>query len=309
MTNKPKALKLQSSKVPYFSIVIPNYNGAAFIEPCLLALKKAISQCPSSLFEIILVDNGSTDTSTDIFIKVLSSLKIENSCLPAGRVNLKIIRLQTNHGFATAVNKGIVASKYDYVCVLNNDLNLEPNWFDHISKAITNNPNFSTFCGTVLSYDGSKIESQGLRYFMSGRCENINNGKPFSTKVLKLKSSKVPVWGSSAAVVVYQKSAITKVGLFDESFFAYIEDVDLAYRLQKSGFKSLLIPKAISYHMGGRTSDSMGTLRQYYTLRNWIKLITKNYSKRELVTNLPSISIERLRNLSYLIRSSLIIKQ
>lgn len=157
---------------------------------------------------------------------------------------------------------------------------------------------------------------------MSGRCENINNGQLYQSSLRgvkrpalptgrrgNLKPTGVPIWGSSAAVVVYQKSAVTKVGLFDESFFAYIEDVDLAYRLQKSGFKSLLIPKAISYHLGGRTSNSMGTLRQYYTLRNWVKLIIKNYTKRELVTNLPSISIERLRNLSYLIRSSLIIKQ
>jgi GT2 family glycosyltransferase len=275
----------------------------------LLALKKAISENPTSQFEIILVDNGSTDTSIDIFIKVLSSLKIENLTVRQAGYKLKIIRLSTNSGFALAVNEGIQAAKYEYICVLNNDLNLEPNWFSLVTKAILSNPDYSTFCGTVLSYDGSKIESQGFRYFMSGRCENINNGLSFSSSVLANQSTNVPIWGSSAAVVIYQKTAINIVGLFDETFFAYIEDVDLAYRLNKNGYKTLLIPSAISYHMGGSTSKNMGTLRQYYTLRNWVKLIIKNYSIMEIITNLPSITIERLRNLSYLIRASLIIKQ
>ncbi|MFA5894309.1 MAG: glycosyltransferase family 2 protein [Candidatus Shapirobacteria bacterium] len=298
---------MTKSNSPNFSIVIPNFNGAKFIEPCLVTLHKAILSCPKSKFEIILVDNGSTDNSPEIFKKFFP----ENS---------KLIALRSNFGFAKAVNDGIRTSKYDYVCVLNNDLNLNPDWFSLISKAITENPKYSTFCGTVLSYDGSKIESQGFKYFMSGRCENINNGQPYKSSLREslpraksrgdnLKAPYIPVWGSSAAVVVYQKSAIETVGLFDESFFAYIEDVDLAFRLSKNNYQSLLIPTAISYHLGGSTSNNMGTLRQYYTLRNWIKLIIKNYSISQILTNLPSIMIERLRNLSYLIRSSLIINK
>lgn len=296
MTQLPKTkdLTIQSSNALPFSIVIPNYNGAKFIEPCLLALKKAIANCPQSQFEIILVDNGSTDNSPKIFKKIFPK-------------NSNLLTLNSNHGFAKAVNDGIKSSQYEYVCVLNNDLNLETNWFLLIASAIIKNPEYSTFCGTVLNRDGTFIESQGLKYFMSGRCENINNGVTFSTKALKFQSSTIPIWGSSAAVVVYQRSALIKAGLFDESFFAYIEDVDLTYRLNKNGFKSLLIPNAFSYHLGGSTSNNMGTLRQYYTFRNWIKLILKNYSIIEIITNLPSITIERLRNLSYLIRSSLII--
>jgi len=298
------------SSYPNFSIVIPNFNGAKFIKPCLLALKKAIAHCPSSKFEIILVDNGSTDDSPQIFKNTFPK-------------NSSLLSLDNNYGFAFAVNRGIRAAKNEYICILNNDLNLEANWFELISKAIKENSNYSTFCGTVLSYDGSKIESQGLRYFISGRCENINNGQPYKSSLRgvswsgqstgqrggNLKTISVPIWGSSAAVVVYQKSAIEKVGLFDESFFAYIEDVDLAFRLSKNNYQSLLIPTAISYHLGGSTSNNMGTLRQYYTFRNWIKLIVKNYSITEILTNLPSITIERLRNLSYLIRSSLIINK
>lgn len=283
---------MNSSKQPNFSIIIPNYNGAKFITPCLVSLYAAINNCPHSKFEIILVDNGSTDNSPQIFKKFFP-------------LRSTLISLSANFGFAKAVNEGIRIAKYDYVCVLNNDLNLSPDWFLKISNEIERNPHTSTFCGTVLNRDGTLIESQGLRYFMSGRCENINNGTTFLTKTLKYQDSNNIIWGSSAAVVVYKKSALEEVGLFDESFFAYIEDVDLSYRLHHHHHQAVLVTTALSYHLGGSTSNSMGTLRQYYTLRNWVKLILKNYTIGELVKYFPLILIERLRNLSYLIRSLL----
>ncbi|MFZ2153267.1 MAG: glycosyltransferase [Microgenomates group bacterium] len=272
------------SPYPNFSIIIPHHNGREFLTTCLKSVNTAIKLVPYSKFEIIIIDNASTDNS------------LQN-------IKTKIIHNQKNFGFAKAVNQGILAAKYNYVCLLNNDLLLDKNWFKYIVKNILESPKFTTFCGTVLSKDGSKIESQGLRYFMSGRCENINNGKPFDCSLITDHSSLV--WGSSAAAVIYKKADIVKVGLFDESFFAYIEDVDLSYRLNKNKYKALLIPSAICYHLGGGTSSKMGTLRQYYTLRNWLKLIVKNYSIFEIIRHFPSILIERLRNLSYLLKSLL----
>ncbi len=281
---------MTTSTSPNFSIVIPNYNGEKFIKACLLALKNAISACPLSSFQVILVDNHSFDNSFDIFKKIF----------PKGEV----LHLSRNFGFAKAVNIGISVCKYDYVCVLNNDLNLDQKWFYLISKVIKQNHKASTYCGTVLNYDGTKIESQGFRYFMVGRCENINNNQPFSVSKLNQQKTFVPIWGSSAAVVVYKKTTLNKVGLFDESFFAYIEDVDLCYRLHLHGETTLLIPRALSRHLGGGTSNRMGTLRQYYTLRNWVKLILKNYTLLQVIRYFPGILLERLRNVSYLLRSS-----
>jgi GT2 family glycosyltransferase len=280
---------------PNFSLIIPNYNGLPFLVDCLLSITRAIKHCPLSKFEIILVDNGSTDSSLDIFKEIFRPFIIKN-------LKFKIIRLKANCGFAKPVNLGIQASKYDYVCLLNNDLILEKNWFLLLSKVIVAHPQTTGFCGTVLNRDGTKIESQGLRYFMSGRCENINNNLPY-LKIKNLKLKIFPVWGSSGAAIVYKKEDIQKIGLFDESFFAYIEDVDLSYRLNKHKFTTLLVSRAIVYHLGGGTSNRMGTLRQYYTLRNWIKLIIKNYSPPEIITNLPGIILERFRNLSYLLKS------
>lgn len=285
------------SKTPNFSIIIPNYNGAPFLTECLESLQSAIKKCPQSRFEIIIVDNASKDNSLEIINK-FNLLKI------------KIIKNKTNLGFAPAVNLGINQSKYNFVVPCNNDLHLEDNWFDLVSKAIQQNQDQKvvTFFGTVLNKEGDKYESQGLQFFIRGKCKNISNGKKFHKSVL-LKANKLnanrPVWGASAALVVYKKDIIQKIGLFDNDFFAYEEDVDLALRLTKIGYKTLYISKAICYHLGGGTSNKMGNFRARMDAKNWIYLIIKNYSPKEYWSNFPSIFEERCRNLSGLVKATI----
>ena len=282
-----------------FSVIIPNYNGASLLPDCLNSLIKAIKNSSNSKFELVFVDNGSVDDSLLIIKKFENSLKIVNC-------SLKIIKNNTNYGFAKAVNRGINKAKYPYVAILNNDLTMESNWFKIISKTISKNSDtkISTFFGTVLNKDGSKFESQGLDFKIEGKCLNISNGLVFhKSKILNLKSS--IVWGASASLVVYQKDVIQKIGLFDEDFFAYEEDVDLSFRLNRLGYKTLYIPKAISYHLGGATSNKMGNFRAKMDTKNWLLLIIKNYSTQEFWTNIVSIKIERLRNLVYLSKTTI----
>lgn len=267
------------------SIIIPNYNGAKFLVDCFKHLQIAIENCPDSKFEIILVDNASSDNSLEL------------------SKNYIIIKNFKNFGFATAVNQGIKKAKYEYVCLLNNDVNLDKNYFKVILKAIKDNPQTACFCGTVFNKDGSEIESQGINFDWSGKCLQINHNKKIDDCSLKIKNHFV--WGSSGAAVIYKKDIITKIGLFDEHYFAYIEDVDLAFRLQKNHYQTLLIPKAHVYHLGGGTSNKMGNFRAKQTFKNWIYFIFKNYSKKELFRYFPKIIIERLRNLSYLIKSTI----
>ena len=277
------------TKDPSFSIIIPNYNGATFLTDCLNSLLKAINNCPQTEFEIILVDNNSKDDSLIIFEKIVPK-----------SFNYKIILNSQNYGFAGAINQGIKKAKYEYVVLLNNDLTMETNWFQLISKAIQENKNskIATFFGTVLTKDGTKFESQGLDFFYSGKCQNVSNGQSFLSKDLKFQSSKALVWGASAALVVYKKEIIEKVGLFDADFFAYEEDVDLALRLRNLNYQTLYIPKALSYHLGGGTSNKMGVFRNKMDAKNWIYIIIKNFSSKEIRENLPQIIEERLRNLS-----------
>jgi GT2 family glycosyltransferase len=282
-----------------FSVIIPNYNGVQFLSDCLDSLLLAINNCPESQFEIILVDNNSKDNSIEIFEKIIP--KNFNYC---------ILLNSKNHGFAGAVNQGITKAKHEYIVLLNNDLTMETNWFQLISKTIkaNKNPKVATFFGTVLTKDGTKFESQGLEFFYRGKAKNISNGKIFNKSDF-LTSDKpkteISTWGASAALVVYKKDILEKIGLFDADFFAYEEDVDLALRLHNLNYQTLYIPKAISYHLGGGTSNKMGIFRYKMDAKNWIYIIIKNFSSKEILENLPQIIEERLRNLSGLTKQIL----
>ncbi|MFA5531981.1 MAG: glycosyltransferase family 2 protein [Candidatus Shapirobacteria bacterium] len=291
------ANKIKQTNSPSFSIIIPNYNGSQFLDDCLYSLYQAIKQC-SGNFEIIIIDNASKDDSLDVIKNFFNQYK-------STKMSAKITQLNTNLGFAGAVNMGINQAKYEYVVLCNNDLTLEPNWFQLISDTIKNNknPKITTFFGTVLSKGGTTFESQGLKFFIKGKAKNVSNGKTFKKSLLP-KLNKI-VWGASAALVVYQKDIIQKIGLFDDDFFAYEEDVDVALRLANLNYKTLYIPQAICYHLGGGTSNKMGNFRNRMDAKNWIYLIKKNYSTKDYWSNFPSIFIERLRNLSGLTKATI----
>lgn len=257
------------------SIVIPNFNGSRFL-PDLFSNLKTVT---TSDFEIIFVDNGSTDNSLAL---------VQKLCPKA-----IIIHNKTNLGFGAAVNRGIIAASRPYVCLLNNDVILAKNWFKLIISSIKKHPKVACFCGTVLNKEGTSTESQGIQFEWSGKCLQIK------------KQPAGLIWGSSAAIVVYKKDIIKKIGLFDENYFAYLEDVDVAFRLHQQHYQTLLIPEAVAYHLGGGTADKMGNFRARQTFKNWYYFIYKNYSPSQIFLHLPSIFLERLRNLSYLVKSSI----
>ena len=269
-----------------FSIVIPNYNGANFISDCLKSLQIALIGFD---YEIIIVDNNSTDNSLILAKKILP--------------NFRVILNKKNLGFAAAVNQGIMSAKYEYVVLVNNDIVVDNNWFKYLSKTIDYHKHAVTFCGAVLNKTGTHYESLGLKYFIRGKCLNIKNKRRFLPKTHK-KLITTQIWGSSAAIVIYKKEIIQKIGLFDSNYFAYEEDVDLALRLHNLGFITMLNPQAISYHIGGATSSKMGNFRNQMDTKNWFYIIIKNYSLKNIILNFIPITIERLRNLSGLIKSS-----
>jgi len=277
-----------------FSIVIPNLNGEKYLETCLPSILKSLEKLPPAIqSELILVDNASRDGSINLVQKLFPSTKI--------------IKNKKNLGFAPAVNRGIKKAVGDWVIVLNNDLTLKSSWFNHLHQAIkthSQNTQITTIFGQVLNRNGTKIESRGLKFFMKGKAKNISNQQPFSPKALKYYRSKF-IWGASASAVAYHRQTIIKVGLFDPDFFAYEEDVDLALRLRLFGYKTLYLPSAISYHLGGGTSSKMGNLRARMDAKNWFFIIIKNYSSKDILKNLFPILVERGRNLSGLCKQTI----
>ncbi len=273
-----------------FSFIIPNYNSQDYLNDCLQSILKACKEIPQLKVEIILVDNYSTDKSVDIFSK---NVPKEIS---------QVILNNKNFGFAKAVNQGIKISRSNWVIITNNDITIASDWLKLISKYIENNQDkkVSTFFGTVLNRDGQKIESQGFKFYKSGKIENINNQKNYNEK----PDTNNIIWGAPAAIIVYNKEIINKVGLFDEDFFAYLEDVDLALRLNLLSYKTLYVAQATSFHIGGATSNKMSNFRSKMSLRNWIYIIIKNYSILDFIKNFFSIFEERFRNYSYFIKQT-----
>ena len=179
---------------------------------------------------------------------------------------------------------------------MNNDLKLKKDWLEEINRSIKKwekKEKVGAYFGQVLDWEGKKIESTGLVYFPSGKALNRDNGEIF--KKDKYDREEV-IWGGSASVIVYSKKALKRIGLFDPLFFAYLEDVDLSLRLNAFGFKTIFVPKAISYHRGGGTADKMGNLRYRLVARNWWFIILKHYSLSYLFKHWPKIIFEQSKN-------------
>ena len=282
---------------PQASVIIANYNSRKFIEACLESLTQSNTVTPA---EIIIIDNNSTDGSREW----LRSISQGNKKMP-----LRIIFNDKNVGFARAVNQGVKEAKEKYVVVLNNDVRLAKNWFPIMEKAIFQwvGKKAAAYGGVVLNKDGQRVESLGLRYCLSGRAENIGNGLAWKQAQQKHKQwleAPHPVFGINAAAAVYYRPAFLALGGFDERFFAYLEDIDLALRLWNSRWKTILVPQARAFHLGGATSRKMGNLRQRMAVRNWYFLLAKNYPGLVLRRWLAAIIMERARNFAYLIRST-----
>ncbi len=286
-----------------FSIVIPHWNNLQILKNCLESIFQSMSHTVRDKsytsdgvtpFEIIVVDNGSTDGSRE-FLEQLSTKSYQ----------LKAIFNDRNFGFAKAVNQGIEAAKNDWVVVMNNDLKIDKNWFEEIFNKIQKLENLKTqigcIFGKVLNWEGTEVESTGLEFWLKGKAFNRGNGEPADTN--KYDSPEF-IFGASASIAAYYKPALEEVGSFDNDFFAYEEDVDLALRLHSAGWKTYYVPTAVSYHIGGKTSRQMGNFRNRMDAKNWWFIIIKNYPLNLIIKHGPEIFVERLRNLSGLIKNT-----
>lgn len=261
-------------KKPIFSIVIPNWNGKEFLRICLDSLFKQSFKN----YEIILVDNGSSD----------DSVSFTKNHYP----EVKIVVLKKNMGFAVAANTGIKEAKGGLVALLNNDTEVDKDWLREIFNASEKDNHASFFASKLLDFKNRKIiDSCGDGLSWSGRAFSIGKGKKDSPGFEDVKY----VFGATAGAAVYKKEMLEKVGLFDEDFFMYLEDVDLDFRAQLMGFKCLFVPKAKVYHIGSATAGKNSAFVFKYITRNRWYLMKKNFPWQKVVTYYPLIIISELR--------------
>lgn len=237
-------------------VVIPNWNGADYIGECLKSLKKQTLKP-----KIIVVENGSIDNSLK---------EIAAACPEA-----KILKFKNNAGFAGGVNRGIrpaIEDGADYIALFNNDALADRNWLKYLVLAAEKHPEAGIITGKFMRLDKKHLDSTGDQYsthampFPRGR-NQIDAGQYNTAE---------EVFGATGGASLYRVSMLEEIGLFDEDFFAYYEDVDVSFRAQLAGWKVWYEPKAEAYHHVSATSSKLGSFSRYHSIKNFIMLYYKN---------------------------------
>ncbi len=268
------------------SVIIPNYNGESFIANCLDSL---MVQSFSNFghMEIIVVDDCSTDTSVEIIKTYKEVMLLQNP---------------VNSGFDKSVNEGILASQGKYCLLLNNDVVADPDFVKYLYLHIDDNPRvFSVSAKMIRYYERDKLDDTGDFYnilgwgFKRGDGQSVNgHNKPTA------------IFSTCAGAGIYRRSILAEIGLFDEAFFAYMEDIDMSYRALINGYQNRYEPKAICYHIGSATTaegQKYSSFKVQISARNNIYVAYKNMPFIQLVVNSPFLL------LGFLIKYGLFLKR
>jgi len=253
------------------SIIILQYNGTEMLDKCL----KSLAKTKYKKYELIIVDNKSSDNSVE-FIK-------------KNYPKIRLIENKKNYGFAEGNNIGIKHAHGEFVVFINNDVEVDPNWLGELVKVMNSN-NVVACQPKVLSLrDKNKFEYAGAGGgFIDKYGYSICRGRVYDV-VEEDKGQyddEIDVFWACGVALCIRKDIFVKSGMFDKDFFVYGEEVDLAWRLHLLGYKLKYAPKAIIYHLGRGTSGEK--IKTWYWLhRNHIILLLKNYSFLTLLEIMP----------------------
>ena len=245
-------------------VIIPNWNGKHLLQTCLKSLKRQSYKN----FKTIVVDNGSTDGSKDFIKKEFPEVIL--------------IELDKNYGFAKAVNTGIKNSRERYIILINNDTEVDKNCISHLVSSARKQKKVGFVTAKILQfYKRNIIDSAGDYIDTVGHANNLGFGEADGPMYKKPGYVFLVSGGGS----LFKRQVFEKVGLFDEDFFAYMEDVDLCLRAQLEGFKGWFEPMAIIYHIHKATSSKDPEFLEYLQFRNMTQTIIKNFPLRLLLRN------------------------
>jgi GT2 family glycosyltransferase len=258
---------------PLVSVIIVNWNGRRYLDTCLSSLKAQTF----SDYEVILVDNGSTDGSMDF---------IEQHY----RDFLSVISLPENRGFTGGNNAGIARARGIYVALLNNDTEVDREWLARLVDCIQSDDRIGMAGSKILNYDRrEEIDNTGHLIYPDGlnrgrgRLERDHGQYDFQTEILF----------PSGCAALYQKKMLDEVGGFDETFFAYGDDADIGLHGRFLGYQAAYCPKAVVFHRYSGTSGMYSTAKAFYVERNRLWVLIK-YFPLEWILISPYFTMKRL---------------
>lgn len=251
------------------SVIIVNWNGRHLLKECL----DSVFAQKTKDFEVILVDNASTDGSVQ-FVK-------------ESYPEVKLIQNSSNAGFAPANNTAARAAKGEFLVLLNYDTAVEPDWLGELLKPLEKDKSLGCTSSKVILYDRrGLINSAGIFFSFIGVSGSLGDEVPRSAF-----ADPTEVFAPSGASFAIRKSLYEELGGFDESYFMYEEDMDLGWRVWNAGFRILMIPSSIVYH---KYSPVQKPYKYYYMTRNRLWTIWKNTRLRHLVWLLPMAFLSSL---------------
>ena len=240
---------------PKIAVIIVNANTGEHIERALESLG-AQTLAPA---RVIVVDNASTDGSPDAIVKRFPSVEL--------------IRLDRNVGFAAANNLAVRAAEdCDWVALLNPDAFPLKDWLTALARAIERHPGYAFFGSRLVSAEQpSVLDGTGDVYHVSGLAWRRDHGRPAT-----VAPQAGEIFSPCAAAALYRRDAFLEVGGFDESYFCYFEDSDLAFRLRLAGQRCLYVPDAVVHHVGSVAAGRLSDFTVYHSFRNLVWTYAKN---------------------------------
>ncbi len=232
--------------------VIPHWNRRDLLDKLLENLARQTRRFD----EIVVADNGSSDGSPEL----------------AEAAGARVIRLGSNLGFAAAVNRGIAATRADWIAILNNDVTLDPRWLETLLNSADRQGAWFA-CGKVLRASDPAIIDATFDEISRGACAwRCGSGGPDA-----------PVWNEPRTIsmapmtaALFRKSLFDQIGPLDESFESYLEDVDFGLRCAAAGRSGIYVPTAVAHHLGSATSGEWNKDTVRRIARNQVLLAKKH---------------------------------
>ncbi len=258
---------MPDEQLPTCSLVIVAFNAAHHLAPCLNSL--AALDYPSDRYEVIVVDNGSTDETLELLGESYSWVRV----LPQGR----------NLGFAEANDVGAEASGFDCVAPVNADMHFPRDWLREMVRHYDPEGGVPCVSSLILDWDGSHVDFAGGLLNWAGHGNQVGYGRPVGT--VHLEDGRELLFPCGGAMLI-ERELFLDVGGFDPSYFIYFEDVDLGWRLRLFGHRTVLAATARAYHRGHGTTSEFRTFQ--------VKTLYERNALRTLIKNLGSPAIDRV---------------
>lgn len=265
------------------AVIVVTWNSAGFLPDCLDSLRR-LARRPA---EVVVVDSASTDGAAEL--------------VRHDYPEVRLIACEENVGFCLGNNLGIRATTAPAVLVLNPDTKLEPDFLEQLLPAF-DEPEVGLVAGKLLRFDRTTIDSAGQRLSRSRRVRDRGYGRPDRGQFDRDE----PVFGVCGAAALYRRAMLERIadpetGYFDERFFAFGEDLDLAWRARRAGWRTVYRHRAVGYHARGGSATRAPRLRRwaamlgrspeirYHVIKNRYLTLLRNETVAGYLSHLPFI--------------------